>query len=99
MKSSFFKPPVSRTRETEMTTSWAKDPSPKRTMKLCLNVFTILAVLNGSLAARLGIRSASEKDQDWCKNGMEPEKYSLVNSVCEDCADIYKIPEVYDLCK
>ena len=102
MKGSFFKPPVAQARETETetTTSFAKDPSPKRTMKLCLIVFTILAVLNGSLAARLGIRSASEKDQDWCKNGMEPEKYSLVNSVCEDCADIFRnYPGVYGLCK
>ena len=70
------------------------------TMKLCLIVATSLAVRAGSLAARLGIRSASEKDQDWCKNGMEPEKYSLVNSVCEDCADIFRnYPGVYGLCK
>ena len=72
----------------------------KRTMKLCLIVFTILAVLSGSLAARLGIWSASEKDQDWCKIDMGPDKYSLVNSVCEDCADIFRnYPGVYGLCK
>ena len=69
-------------------------------MKLCLIVSTILAVLSGSLAARLGIWSASEKDQDWCKIDMGPDKYSLVNSVCEECADIFKnYLEVDVLCK
>lgn len=67
-------------------------------MKLCLVVSTILAVLNGSVAARLGLRSA--EDPEWCKNGMDPENYSLVNSVCEECADVFRNhPGVYGLCK
>ena len=72
--------------------------STRTIMKLCLVVSTILAVLNGSVAARLGLRSAEEPE--WCKNGMDPENYSLVNSVCEECADVFRNhPGVYGLCK
>ena len=67
-------------------------------MKFYLIVFTIIAAINGSFAGRLGIRSPAEGPM--CKAKMEPEEYSLVNSVCEECADVFKnYHGVYSLCQ
>lgn len=48
-----------------------------------------------TLARRLHIRSAVG-----CKDRMDPDKYLLVNQVCEECSAVFKgYPEIYDLCR